>query len=1000
MTKYIHYLGTALMLLIASCSADIEVINPEFDPAMVEISVVANGNDETRLALDGNETKWEVGDQITLALTGLITKHYTLEIASADDITNNGKTARFSGSVAIGSYTQCTAIYPAIGENSIISRHDEAIYMVARHDEAININSQSSSIPMSFSHIMHKLDYNLTLADGYTDTDITKGIAIEMVARSSGEEISLEQCRNFNIYTAYSDTASAATSHIADFTQHNFANESIASALIFPKTIPNAELEFNIYVEGRKAHTIVKSLNRDFTMSAGKSSKINLALSAENKVEEEVVEDNTGGIASNFNPDYYITTFKHGVEGVSVSYGIGFRAYLNDKYFDVHIPTTYATSNSISEGEYTWIGTSWFGYKDYQRFTTRNAGSLGLSSYTSLASGSKMVVAKSGNNYIIDITLVDENSKTLKLQYIGELNVDNGGQVGGGNGGSTSSAQPDVTLSTLSLNSTTDYYTLVGSNSSGDSITLNVNAIDGIASGAYEYTSLDYCQRKGYFNASNIVVGGALKSAKGGILYIAKSGSATTLHADITFTDGTTRHFKFEGSINVPVVEGDITLSASKSSIVGNGTDSVKFTVMQDGKDVTNDCSIYINNSWYSSEFSSTTPGTYTVYATKGSKISNTVTITVTEYKPSSLTLTASKTSLMANGLDSVTFTVKADGNTTVTNLCEIYVDGAELNGTTFSTYNAGNYSVYAKFNGVTSNIVTITATAVATGTQIVFAEGVTQSSGWYDVNKKGMGENGDINMCWAAASSNMIQWWQDRYVDAGNRLPSTAVNGPGTKNYGSFGPYELALMEIYHDEWDNNKGGHPEEAIPWYFEGKLYGGEYASSGSQAYPLTSGGYFNSVWSNIEPHLYRGYKHDLFSSQYPNMYTYCYNNYSLWGNGSGLQGTQRLSKFTELVKEAFNHGMAAMTVSLSENISSLHHAVTLWGYEIDNSTGLLTRVWITDSDDLTSEPKQQLLNEYSVSIGEGKSHIKLTGSTRYGNAWIVSLHPLSGYGSAQ
>jgi hypothetical protein len=99
---------------------------------MVEISVVANGNDDTRLALDGNETKWEVGDRITLALTGSITKHYTFEIASADDITNNGKTARFSGSVAIGSYTQCTAIYPAIGENSIISRHDEAIYMVAR----------------------------------------------------------------------------------------------------------------------------------------------------------------------------------------------------------------------------------------------------------------------------------------------------------------------------------------------------------------------------------------------------------------------------------------------------------------------------------------------------------------------------------------------------------------------------------------------------------------------------------------------------------------------------------------------------------------------------------------------------------------------------------------------------------------------------------------------------------------------------------------------------
>ena len=40
--------------------------------------------------------------------------------------------------------------------------------------------------------------------------------------------------------------------------------------------------------------------------------------------------------------------------------------------------------------------------------------------------------------------------------------------------------------------------------------------------------------------------------------------------------------------------------------------------------------------------------------------------------------------------------------------------------------------------------------------------------------------------------------------------------------------------------------------------------------------------------------------------------------------------------------------------------------------------------------------RELLNEYKVSIGEGKSHIKISGDTRYGNAWIVSLHPFSGY----
>ena len=365
------------------------------------------------------------------------------------------------------------------------------------------------------------------------------------------------------------------------------------------------------------------------------------------------------------------------------------------------------------------------------------------------------------------------------------------------------------------------------------------------------------------------------------------------------------------------------------------------------------------------------------------------------------ITLKASKTQIKANGTDSATLSVvKTNGGEDVTSQATIYVNGSVLQGSVFTTTSAGTYSLYAERYGERSETITIVAEEVAdSGKQIVFAEGVTISSGWYDVNKKGEGANGDINMCWAAASSNMIQWFQDRYVAAGKSLPAGAVTGPGTKSYGSYGPYELALMEIYHSDWDNSKGGHPEEAIPWYFEGKLYGGEYASDGSQAYPKTSGGYWSSVWSSVTPYLYRGYKHDIFPSEYPNMYTYCYNNYYLWGNGSGLTGTDRLEYFTNLVVQAFNRGIAGLTVSLSSNLYTLHHAVTLWGYEIDKYTGLLTRVWITDSDDLTKEPKQQLLNEYRVSIGSGTSHIQLTGDTRYGSMWVVSLHPFSGYGSA-
>lgn len=274
-------------------------------------------------------------------------------------------------------------------------------------------------------------------------------------------------------------------------------------------------------------------------------------------------------------------------------------------------------------------------------------------------------------------------------------------------------------------------------------------------------------------------------------------------------------------------------------------------------------------------------------------------------------------------------------------------------------------------------------------GKEIVFAKGVSVEKGWYDVNKVGRGDNGDINMCWAAAASNIIQWWQDRYVEAGNTLPPQAVNGPGQT-------YELALMEMFHQQWNNSHGGHVPEAVPWYFEGVYYG-KTATPGSQSSPLPgySGGVFKDVWQDIYPHLYHGYSYLL--DMYTNLYVGEFNNYYIWGNGTSLRGQERLKVFTDLVVTFIERGVVALTISLSPQLRSLLHATTLWGYEIDHDTGCLTRIWLTDSDDLETEPKQPLLNEYAVSVDEGMSHIKFTSpNVRYGSCYAVTLCPVSGY----
>ena len=454
--------------------------------------------------------------------------------------------------------------------------------------------------------------------------------------------------------------------------------------------------------------------------------------------------------------------------------------------------------------------------------------------------------------------------------------------------------------------------------------------------------------------------------------------------------------------------ETTIELAASKTTIVADGNDKVTFTVTENGKDITSEATIFVGETELSlNAFTSTTAGTYTAYAMKDEVKSNEITITVekvNEPEPEKpITLTASTTNITANGSDAVTFTVMQDNND-VTSQSSIFVNGSKLNGNKFTTYTSGSYTAYAQKNEVKSNEITITVTdAPDMGRTVVFAEGVTLTSGWYDVNKLSK-NGGDINMCWAASASNIIEWWQDRYVAAGNTLPAGAVTGPSTKSYDGIGAYNLALMELYRDLWKDNdkKGAYTDQAVIWYFEGSNVQ-EHASEGSCAQPNAAGGYYSSVWNEILPKVYHEYKSDIFPNEFYDLISKEYNSYSSWGNGSGVSGTDQLKKFSDLVVEFMDRGVASLAITLNKS-GGLLHATTLWGYEIDNATGMLTKIWITDSDDMhqsgNGDPTVQMLREYSVSHDSSSlGKIKFTGAP-YGNCWALSLYPVSGYNSTK
>ncbi len=454
--------------------------------------------------------------------------------------------------------------------------------------------------------------------------------------------------------------------------------------------------------------------------------------------------------------------------------------------------------------------------------------------------------------------------------------------------------------------------------------------------------------------------------------------------------------------------ETTIELAASKTTIVADGKDKVTFTVTENGKDITSEATIFVGETELSlNVFTSTTAGTYTAYAMKDEVKSNEITITVekvNEPEPEKpITLTASTTNITANGSDAVTFTVMQDNND-VTSQSSIFVNGSKLNGNKFTTYTSGSYTAYAQKNEVKSNEITITVTdAPDMGRTVVFADGVTLTSGWYDVNKLSK-NGGDVNMCWAASASNIIEWWQDRYVAAGNTLPAGAVTGPSTKSYDGIGAYNLALMELYRDLWIDNdkKGAYTDQAVIWYFEGSNVQ-KYASAGSCAQPNAAGGYYSSVWNEILPKVYHEYKSDIFPNEFYDLISKEYNSYSSWGNGSGVSDIDQLKKFSDLVVDFIDRGVVSLAITLNKS-GGLLHATTLWGYEIDNATGMLTKIWITDSDDMhqsgNGDPTVQMLREYSVSHDSSSlGKIKFTGAP-YGNCWALSLYPVSGYNSVK
>lgn len=259
---------------------------------------------------------------------------------------------------------------------------------------------------------------------------------------------------------------------------------------------------------------------------------------------------------------------------------------------------------------------------------------------------------------------------------------------------------------------------------------------------------------------------------------------------------------------------------------------------------------------------------------------------------------------------------------------------------------------------GLFSGISTITAaTEDVNFTGTVWANGVSKSGGWYDVNKiDPYDKDVDDLMCYAASAANLIAWWQNS--EHGKHLTTSA---PKDVN---------AIWETY---LSSNQlpaiGGDTPSAINWWISG-------------VYAPTS----DAEWSR--------YYAEKLKEEIPLTFApvngYYYNQYGLTSNDlsdlifdAWLYGEWSKDGAAEIdFKSMFDSG-ACISLAIMSESTALAHAITLWGVEYENGT--LTKLWLTDSDDAYISDDPRLFGA-TVKIGED-GRIYLTGTENDTDDWL-------------
>lgn len=202
---------------------------------------------------------------------------------------------------------------------------------------------------------------------------------------------------------------------------------------------------------------------------------------------------------------------------------------------------------------------------------------------------------------------------------------------------------------------------------------------------------------------------------------------------------------------------------------------------------------------------------------------------------------------------------------------------------------------------------------------QTIWTQGTNNGTNIFDADKSEDCHDDDL-LCWAASASNMIAWWQRQNPEA-----AAAAQAPMDVE---------DIWEVYKKTFQD-QGGDRYSALDWWFEGDntYSGGGLPARKSDTY---SGGYYEGMVKNLQ-----NMRKNLL-----------WQKVGIYGEFADTREALSL-EIVDLLESGYIIGLSVAQVSgLTGEVSYVgnSHAITLWGLEFDETTKLMTGMWISDSDD--------------------------------------------------